>query len=295
MPKEKPFHGKNISSKSIGAKNNDWKDYELQILKVFREKYPSYLVLDNQRIKGVHSKASRQIDVVVYLRNDKKIKYAIECKNLNKIVTVPILDSFYGKLHDIDVQKGIIVTTKGFSQATKNYAEKKNIILEKINYEYLKDFYYMPPNDVPDVFVKAVRYVTPLCSECKVRILYEIGEVYGMAESEPIFCPKCKTKLYETRSDANHRVIKMFWNKRLPAKRIESVIAKHIFATQGEWQSNELFLSLVKFPGKESCDLCKYEFCEKPPTHMKLDYNGRKICSECMMSKRTLLIDYGYL
>ncbi|CAN5897338.1 hypothetical protein BH11BAC7_BH11BAC7_35900 [soil metagenome] len=280
--------------KNNKPKNTDWKDYELQILKVFREKYPKRLVVDNQKIIGRHSKGLRQIDVAVFKTDDKKIDYVIECKNLNRTVTVPVLDAFYGKLHDIGIKHGIIVTTKGFSISTKNYAEKKNIILTTIDYEYLKDYYYIPPSEVPDVFMKATRYSTPYCSKCDITTLYEIGEVYGMAEHEPLFCPKCKTQLAEVRSDANHRVIKIFRGTEKSEKSIDEVIAKHINATKDEWVSF-LFSVRVQTSIKNNCFICKHEFCEHPPTHSKSVYKKRNVCSECIMSSRTLLIDYKYI
>jgi hypothetical protein len=272
----------------------DWKDYELQILKVYREKYPNQLVLGDHKIKGRHSKRARQLDVVVYKKDDTGIDCIIECKNLAKVVTIPVLDSFYGKLHDLGIKKGVIITTKGFSDGTKEYAKKKKIELKKIDYEYLKDYCYIPPSDVPDVFMKATRYTSPYCSTCDITSVYEIGEVYGMAEHEPLYCPKCKTQLAEVRSDANHRVIKIFHGNNIEENEIEKVISKHINITKEEWMSN---FFLLGFPSltNDCCFICKHEFCEHPPTHSKTDYKGKDICSECFMSKRTLLIDHNYI
>lgn len=272
----------------------DWKDYELQILKVYREKYPSRLVFGNHKTKGRHSKRARQLDVVVYKKDGTGIDYIIECKNLAKVVSVPVLDSFYGKLHDLGVKNGVIITTKGFSDGTKKYAKKKNIELIKVDYEYLKDYYYIPPSEVPDVFMKATRYASPYCNSCDITSLYEIGEVYGMAEREPLYCPKCKTELTEVRSDANHRVIKIFPGSDIEDNEIDNVIAQHIFITKKEWMSN-LFLRGLFMQNSERCFICKHEFCEHPPTHSKMIYNGKDICTECFMSKRTLLIDQNYL
>lgn len=272
----------------------DWEDYELQILKVYRDKYPKRVVLGNQKIKGQHSEGLRQIDVAVYKQDGQKIDIVIECKNLSKIVTVEILDAFFGKLHDLGIENGVIVTTKGFSKNTENYAKKKLITLETLDYEYLKDYYYISPNEVPEVFVKATRYTTPFCCECDISILYEIGEVYGMAEFEPLYCPKCKTQLSEVRSDANHRVIKLFRGTEILMAEIELAIAKHINATKEEWASS--FYGVGKpITDNDNCFICKHEFCEFPPTRYKIEYKNKNICSECSMSQRTLLLDYNYL
>ncbi|MGE0567699.1 MAG: restriction endonuclease [Bacteroidia bacterium] len=189
----------------------DWKDYELQILKLYRELYPKKFVLDNQMIVGRHSLKKRQVDVVIYSSSlTLKIFSIVECKNLSRKVTLTYIDSLQGKMEDLGVTRASIVTTQGFSDGVKNYAENKNIELRKIDYEYLKDYYYMPPTDVPEIFTKATRYCLPYCEACNISPLFEIGEVYGMAEHEPLYCPKCKIQLTEVRSDANHRIIKLF-------------------------------------------------------------------------------------
>lgn len=280
------------------TKNNlerkDWKDYELQILKVYREKYPKRIVLDNQKIQGRNSKNPRQIDVVVYKTDGQKIDIIIECKNLNKTVTVGILDAFFGKLDDLGLKRGIIISTKGFSESARNYAKEKGIILESINYEYLKDYYYISPNNVPEVFSKATRYSVPYCSTCDTSILYEIGEVYGMAEYESLYCPKCKKELDEVRSDANHRVVKIFRGKVKLESEINEVIARHINITKNEWISR-LHLYGIPSSAYANCFICKHEFSEHNPTRFKIKYKNKNICSECTMSKRELLIDYKYL
>jgi restriction endonuclease len=272
----------------------DWKDYELQILKVFREEYPERIVLGNISIVGQHSEKKRQLDVVIYGENDKKIDSVIECKNLSRTITLPVLDSFFGKLHDLGIKKGIIITTKGFSDGTKKYAKKKNIELRKIDYEYLKDYYYIPPCEIPDIFNKTTKYDTPYCSQCDITSLYEIGKVSGMAEWESLYCPKCKTQLDEVRSDANHRIIKIFRGKNINTNEVDEVITKHINITREEWMSFP-FLMDLPYEENECCFICKHEFCEFPPTHSKIEYKGKNICSECFMSRRTLLIDYKYI
>jgi hypothetical protein len=47
------------------AQNKDWKLYEETILQHFQEVYPDYKVEGNQKIVGINSKRSRQIDVLI--------------------------------------------------------------------------------------------------------------------------------------------------------------------------------------------------------------------------------------
>ncbi|MBA4241445.1 MAG: hypothetical protein C0448_12020 [Sphingobacteriaceae bacterium] len=274
----------------------DWRDYELQILKYFRENFPNKIVLDNQKHLGRHSEKQRQIDVAIYNKSDStKLHCIVECKYFNKIITLPYIDSLFGKLDDIGISKGVIVTTKGFSSGVENYASKKKIELRTIDYEYLKDYYYIPPSSIPDVFLKSVHYFSPYCKNCDLTILYEIGEVRGFAAYEDLNCPKCKHFLHEVRSDANHRVIKLFKGMKISPNLINEIKAKHIFITRNEWQQLEYLHNIITKPNiNTTCFLCKNEFIDNPPTRLKCNYKGKNVCSECMNSERTLLIDYNF-
>jgi len=288
------------TKKKVPLDRGDDKDYELQILKVFREKYPKKLVLDNQRHLGRHSKTKRQIDVGIYTSSLKpKLTCVVECKNLSRKVTLEKINSFYAFLDDVGVMNGVIVTTKGFSKGVETYAKSKKIKLMHVTYEYLKDFYYLPPNEVPDVFQVAVRYSTPYCKDCDIRMLYEIVETYGMASHEHLFCPKCREQLTknEIRSDGNHRIIKIFKGKEIGKQEVEEVLAQHIFATRYEWDAHGYLMDVINpvLSNKTHCSICRHEFCEHPPTHSKIPYKRKNICSSCFMSNRQLLIDYGYI
>jgi hypothetical protein len=275
----------------------DWKDYELQILKFYRNKYPNKIVLDDQMYKGLHSNQNRQIDVVVYSKWDKPY-CIIECKNLNRKVTIEHIDCFIGKLQDVGLKRGIIATTIGFSNGAQNYANKKKIELEKITFEFLKDYYYMEPNQIDEIFNKSISYYLVFCDICDISSLYEIVEISGFAETESLCCPKCKKVIIEEiRSDGNHRVIKLFRGKDISEKELTDVKVIHIYQTRNEW-INHNYQSIdvtTPFSNINHCFICHYRFCENPPTRTKIEYNHKAICSECLICQRSLLIDYDYI
>ncbi len=288
------------SKKKVPLDRGDYKDYELQILKVFRQKYPRKLVLDNQRHLGRHSKTKRQIDVGLYTNSlEPKLTCIVECKNIGRKVTLDKINSFYGFLDDVGVKEGIIVTGLGFTKGVETYAKSKKIKLMQLSYEYLKDYYYVPPTEIPDVFPVAVKYKTPYCKSCDITMFYEVVEVYGMAEHEHLFCPKCKDQLTEStiRSDGNHRVIKIFKGGNVSEKELKEVQVQHIYATRYEWDDHGFLRDVINptISNKTHCGICRHEFCEHPPTHSKIPYKRKNICSSCFMSNRQLLIDYGYI
>lgn len=278
----------------------DYKDYELQILKAYREKYPKMLVLDNFRQIGRISKKKRQIDIGLFTNSpNPKLKCVVECKNLNRKVSLGTIDSFFGFLHDLNIKEGILVTTLGFSEGVENYAKNKGIKLDVLSYEFLKDYCFIPPLEIPDIFMLNVNYNTKYCKRCDNTMLYEVMIVYGMADFEHLYCTKCKHRItkQEIRSDGNHRVIKNFKGKEVSGEQISEVIAKHLWNTREEWDHAH-YLSkkeLTKLPKDTFCEICHHPFCEHPPTHMMNEYNGKNICSSCFMSNRQLLIDYGYI
>lgn len=292
MEKAKP---KNIFDRG------DYKDYELQILKVFQKRYPKKLVLDNQKHLGQHSNTKRQIDIGIYTNTaSPQLTCVIECKNLSRKVTLDTINSFFGFLDDIGVKHGIIVTSKGFTKSVEIYAKKKKIELKTLTYDYLKDYYYIAPFEVPDVFMVFVRYTTIYCGSCDITILYEYVEIPGMREFEHYFCPKCKHQITEEEmhADGNFRVVKIFKGKIVSEVEIEKVKVQHIIATRSEWDLLGPMFGFIdkgELSDRENCYICRKQFVEHPPTRYKLKYKEKNICSECEMSDRKLLIDYGYL
>src|SRR5215213_4270541 len=60
----------------------------------------------------------REIDVLI-TRNGKEGETSqlfVECKNYTDIIDVPLIDTFFGKLHDIGVptNQGVFISIKGF-------------------------------------------------------------------------------------------------------------------------------------------------------------------------------------
>ena len=105
-----------------------WKDYEDAVYEECQRVYHfrEAEIIKNTHILGKYSGVKRQIDVLVRLKADDKSISSIvfECKHYSKKINVKIVDSFIGCLVDVGVEKGILVSEKGFTKAAINRAHK---------------------------------------------------------------------------------------------------------------------------------------------------------------------------
>ena len=121
----------------------NWKEYEEEIFENFKSAYPNTKISYNQKIIGRYSKVERQIDVLIEGRiAGKKIRLVIDGKYYSENVDVKAVDSFISMVEDIDAAQGILITSKGYSQAAINraYYGPTDIELDILNFDELKQF-----------------------------------------------------------------------------------------------------------------------------------------------------------
>jgi tetratricopeptide (TPR) repeat protein len=121
----------------------NWKEYEEEIFENFNSAYPNTKISYNQKIVGRYSKTERQIDVLIEGRiAGKKIRLVIDGKYYSKNVDVKAVDSFISMVEDIDAAQGILITSKGYSEAAINraYYGPTDIELDILNFDELKQF-----------------------------------------------------------------------------------------------------------------------------------------------------------
>jgi hypothetical protein len=131
----------------------DWRQYERQIYDLFRNKYPQYESLFDQKLLGRHSKILRQIDILVKFRvADVDGIGVFDCKCYGEKVDVQTIDYMIGFLDDLGARLGGVVTTKGFSEGAENRAKAASIDLRTIEFasvERLVD-HFVPSLDFSD-------------------------------------------------------------------------------------------------------------------------------------------------
>jgi len=108
------------------------KEYELLTMNVYVEllkKYPEAKIELRKKILG-KSNTSREIDVYAEIPlGFHTYKTAIECKNYNDTIGIETVDAFLGKLQDIEVDKGILVTKSGYTGPAKKSAREHGLDL----------------------------------------------------------------------------------------------------------------------------------------------------------------------
>lgn len=280
--------------------NPDWKDYERQIFHLLHFEYPNSEVLFDLKIVGKKSLKKRQIDVGIKQKNGEEIILGIaECKYLQRKIDVRVVDALIGKMHDVEASFGIIISAGGYTRSAENFAKQSQIQLKTIPFEFLKDYGFIPANwlaGITELFQQEVEYPIAYCKKCNRTNLYEIKIVRGFAEVNMIQCPECKNDLFKNRTDGDYRVIKRFQGTGISQKQIDDVIVSHLIWTKESWDRLYTDDALLEHfdarkTGNSSCVICHKLFDESMPGSSSFVYKGEKICLECSMSRRTLLID----
>lgn len=104
----------------------DWKDFELFIADMYNDS--EQIIVEHDVTLIGKSNAKRQIDVKV-TQKTKLHEYItiIECKRWKKPVTRQVIDVLFASVEDLNANKGVIFTTKGYEEGAIEYAKNKNI------------------------------------------------------------------------------------------------------------------------------------------------------------------------
>jgi hypothetical protein len=115
-----------------------WKRFEKLIHQIHAQFGKDTVTLD-EKLPGHDSKALRQIDVVIRgVVNQYPILIVIECRNEARPVDVGEMDAFVSVVRDVRANKGVMISTSGFTPAaielarvhsitTKTYLDTENV------------------------------------------------------------------------------------------------------------------------------------------------------------------------
>jgi len=108
-----------------------WNDYEIEIFNHFKSSYPKANILHDTHIEGRYSKTKRQIDILIedYVAGNK-MWIVIDGKYFVKKIDVKAVEMFIGMLNDCGVNKGIMITNAGYSEAALNRAHNDSFDIE---------------------------------------------------------------------------------------------------------------------------------------------------------------------
>ena len=108
----------------------DSEQLEQLVANIQNELSPNATITHNVKLQGHKSGRERQIDVLLEDRiGQYHIRIAIECKDYKRPADVKAVESFLGLLDDIKVNKGVLVSPKGFTKAAKTRANERDIDL----------------------------------------------------------------------------------------------------------------------------------------------------------------------
>jgi len=104
----------------------DWKEFELFIAEVYKDS--DKVIVEHDVTLIGKSNAKRQIDVrVTQITKLHTYITIIECKRWKEPVTRQVIDVLYASVEDLNANKGVIFTTKGYEKGAIEYAKSKNI------------------------------------------------------------------------------------------------------------------------------------------------------------------------
>lgn len=81
-----------------------------------------------RKIKGRHSEADRQIDVLASTHDGSQV--VVDCKDHGRNLDLVKVESFIGFLDDVGAGWGILIASKGFTKAIKNRIKNSNIYMD---------------------------------------------------------------------------------------------------------------------------------------------------------------------
>lgn len=121
----------------------DWKQYEKEVLELFRSFYPNATITADVSRTGQFSKVKRQLDILVEAQlAGRPVLTVIDAKYLSRKVDVKAVDSFISMLNDVGAQRGILISQKGYSEAAYNRAHfgPEDVELDILNFSELREF-----------------------------------------------------------------------------------------------------------------------------------------------------------
>ena len=82
----------------------------------------------DEKLTGHDSKTLRQIDVVIRGRvHQYPILIVVECKDVARPVDVSTIDAFVSVIRDVRANKGVLISTSGFTPAAIELARVRNV------------------------------------------------------------------------------------------------------------------------------------------------------------------------
>jgi len=122
----------------------DWKQYEEEIAGYFRMEYPDATLTPDAKLRGKFSKIERQIDLLIEGEMaDFRFRVVVDGKYRDKKIDINDVEAFIGLVRDVEANKGVMISTEGYSSAAMNraYYDDSGIELDVLNFKELDQFH----------------------------------------------------------------------------------------------------------------------------------------------------------
>lgn len=120
-----------------------WTVYEQQVFELFRQYFPEAKVRKNVRVKGHFSKRKRQIDILMTENTPAGIlKTVVDTKFFKRKVDVKAVEGLEGFVNDVGAQRGMLITSRGYTRAAlkRAFYGPSNLELDILNFVALQRF-----------------------------------------------------------------------------------------------------------------------------------------------------------
>lgn len=120
-----------------------WRDYEKAVFDEFTLRYPTSKIRWNVNLPGVLSGVDRQIDILVDATvGGAQVRTIIDAKMYGKAIDVKHVEEFLGLVKDVDAQRGMMVTTVGYSKAAlvRAHRDMSDVELDVMSVAEFKEF-----------------------------------------------------------------------------------------------------------------------------------------------------------
>ena len=120
-----------------------WTVYEQQVFDLLESHFLGAKVRQNVRLKGRFSKRQRQIDILVTEQTPAGIlKTVVDTKFFERKVDVKAVEAFAGFVSDVGGQRGMLITSKGFTRAAlrRAFYDPSDLELDILNFSALHRF-----------------------------------------------------------------------------------------------------------------------------------------------------------
>jgi hypothetical protein len=108
-----------------------WRSFESDVYRAIMAKFPGARARFNAKLPGYLSDVPRQIDVLVELDGPgEPIRIAVEAKHHVRPIDVKGVEEFIGLLHDVRVERGVMLSSSGYTKTAFQRAFADDVDLD---------------------------------------------------------------------------------------------------------------------------------------------------------------------